>query len=71
MAVPRPHPNTKAILLRQVKRKMFGRSDHELLSMFEEVKDSIKGELALSAYWGFTRFHHCAPIAAYPGVLVQ
>lgn len=44
-------PNTQALLLRQMRRKMFDQSDHELLSMLEEVQDSVKAEPALSAYW--------------------
>lgn len=45
-------PHTQAMLLKQVKRKMLGgRTDHELLSMLEEVQDSAKEEPARSAYW--------------------
>jgi hypothetical protein len=45
-------PHTQAVFLKQVKRKMLGgRTDHQLLSMLEEVEGSVKEEPARSAYW--------------------
>lgn len=45
-------PNTQAILLKQVRRKMFNKlSDQEVLQMLEEIQNSIEEEPARSAYW--------------------